>query len=59
MQVSKGARDYANQTLLQFLAKGAVEYSKELTGGKGIPIALHLDHGDSFELAVVFVRSCG
>jgi fructose-bisphosphate aldolase class II len=47
LQVSKGARKYANQTLLQFLAKGAVEYAKEL--GCAIPIVLHLDHGDSFE----------
>ncbi|OFY61458.1 MAG: fructose-1,6-bisphosphate aldolase, class II [Bacteroidetes bacterium RBG_13_42_15] len=47
LQVSKGARKYANQTLLQFLAKGAVEYAKEL--GYQIPIVLHLDHGDSFE----------
>ncbi|MGD0582963.1 MAG: class II fructose-bisphosphate aldolase [Bacteroidales bacterium] len=47
LQVSKGARKYANQTLLQYLAKGAVEYAKEL--GCPIPIVLHLDHGDSFE----------
>lgn len=47
LQVSKGARKYANQTLLQYLAKGAVEYAKEL--GHAIPIVLHLDHGDSFE----------
>jgi fructose-bisphosphate aldolase class II len=47
LQVSKGARKYANQTLLQYLAKGAVEYAKEL--GFAIPIVLHLDHGDSFE----------
>jgi fructose-bisphosphate aldolase, class II len=47
LQVSKGARKYANQTLLQYLAKGAVEYAKEL--GVAIPIVLHLDHGDSFE----------
>jgi len=52
LQVSKGARQYANQTLLQYMAKGAVELSKEL--GCAIPIALHLDHGDSFELA----KSC-
>ncbi len=38
LQVSKGARKYANQTLLQYLAKGAVEYSKEL--GYPIPIVL-------------------
>jgi fructose-bisphosphate aldolase class II len=37
--------------LLRFLAQGAVEYSKELSkDGKGIPIVLNLDHGDSFEL---------
>ena len=47
LQVSRGARKYANQTLLQYLAKGAVEYAKEL--GHEIPIVLHLDHGDSFE----------
>lgn len=57
LQVSKGARDYANQTLLQYMAKGAVEYAKELTGGKGIPIALHLDHGDSYELCVSCIES--
>ncbi|NTV01395.1 MAG: class II fructose-1,6-bisphosphate aldolase [Chlorobiaceae bacterium] len=48
LQVSKGARSYANQTLLRHLAAGAVEYAAEL--GKEIPIVLHLDHGDSFEL---------
>lgn len=51
LQVSKGAREYANQTLLRYLAQGAVEYSKEIGKGRGVPIALHLDHGDSFELA--------
>ncbi len=50
LQVSSGARKYANQTLLRYMAQGAVEYSKELSGGKGIPIVLHLDHGDTFEL---------
>ncbi|MBN1929285.1 MAG: class II fructose-bisphosphate aldolase, partial [Chlorobiaceae bacterium] len=48
LQVSKGARSYANQTLLRHLAAGAVEYAAEL--GCQIPIVLHLDHGDSFEL---------
>ena len=48
LQVSSGARKYANQTLLKHLAKGAVEYAKEL--GFAIPIVLHLDHGDTFEL---------
>jgi len=48
LQVSSGARNYANQTLLRYMAQGAVEYAKEL--GLNIPIALHLDHGDTFEL---------
>ncbi|MDR2338132.1 MAG: class II fructose-1,6-bisphosphate aldolase [Deltaproteobacteria bacterium] len=52
LQVSKGAREYANQTLLRYLAQGAVEYSKEIGGGKNVPIVLHLDHGDSFETCV-------
>jgi fructose-bisphosphate aldolase, class II len=55
LQVSKGARKYANQTLLQYLAKGAVEYAKEL--GCAIPIVLHLDHGDSFETCVSCIES--
>lgn len=50
LQISKGARNYANATILRYLALGAVEYSKEL--GCNIPIALHLDHGDSYELCV-------
>ncbi len=49
LQISKGARAYANQTLLRYMAQGAVEYAKELSGGKGIPIVLHLDHGPDFE----------
>jgi fructose-bisphosphate aldolase class II len=48
LQVSSGARKYANETLLRYMAQGAVEYAKEL--GCNIPIALHLDHGDTFEL---------
>jgi len=48
LQVSSGARKYANSTILRNMAKGAVEYVKEL--GYEIPIALHLDHGDTFEL---------
>ena len=53
LQVSKGARNYANQTLLEYMAQGAVEYAKEL-GCAHPEIALHLDHGDSFELC----KSC-
>ncbi|MEE1272214.1 MAG: class II fructose-bisphosphate aldolase, partial [Bacteroidales bacterium] len=52
LQVSAGARKYANQTLLRYMAQGAVEYAKEL--GCEIPIVLHLDHGDSFEIC----KSC-
>ena len=52
LQVSSGARKYANQTILRYMAQGAVEYAKEL--GKNIPIVLHLDHGNSFELC----KSC-
>ncbi len=48
LQVSSGARKYANKTLLRYMAQGAVEYAKEL--GHPIPIVLHLDHGDTFEL---------
>ena len=53
LQVSKGARNYANQTLLRYMAEGAVEYAKEL-GCAHPEIVLHLDHGDSFELC----KSC-
>lgn len=49
MQVSKGARNYANGTILRYMAQGAVEYAKEL-GCANPQIVLHLDHGDSFEL---------
>ena len=52
LQVSAGARKYANQTMLRYMAEGAVQYSKEL--GYAIPIVLHLDHGDSFDLC----KSC-
>jgi len=48
LQVSSGARNYANATLLRNMARGAVEYVKEL--GYEIPVVLHLDHGDTFEL---------
>ena len=43
LQVSKGARNYANPLYLKKLVEAAVEDS-------GLPIALHLDHGDSYEL---------
>lgn len=48
LQLSKGAREYANATMLRYMAMGAVGMAKEM--GVEIPICLHLDHGDSFEL---------
>ena len=47
LQVSAGARKYANHNYLVKLVEAAVEET-------GLPIALHLDHGDSFELC----KSC-
>ena len=43
LQISKGARHYANPVYLRKLIEAAVSLSN-------IPIAVHLDHGDSFEL---------
>ena len=48
LQVSKGARAYANHTYLTKLVEAAAMENPD------IPIALHLDHGDSFELC----KSC-
>lgn len=55
IQVSKGARNYANETMLRYMALGAVKMAREM--GSNIPIALHLDHGDSFELCQACVDS--
>jgi fructose-bisphosphate aldolase class II len=55
LQISKGARNYANQTMLRYMAMGAVEMMKEMGGD--IPIALHLDHGDSYDLCVSCIES--
>ncbi|MFX0034562.1 MAG: ketose-bisphosphate aldolase [Candidatus Hermodarchaeota archaeon] len=52
LQNSPAAGEYANRTMIRYLAEGAVAMAKDL--GYNIPIALHLDHGDSFELA----KSC-
>ena len=60
LQVSKGARDYADRTLLSHMGRGAVEMMKREAGEKGggeIPIALHLDHGDSFDLCVSCIET--
>ncbi|MCM8814913.1 MAG: class II fructose-1,6-bisphosphate aldolase [Candidatus Omnitrophica bacterium] len=55
LQISKGARQYANQTMLRYMAQGAVAMAKEM--GANIPIALHLDHGDSYELCVSCIEN--
>lgn len=55
VQVSKGARSYANETMLRYMAMGAVQMARET--GSQIPIALHLDHGDSFELCQACIES--
>jgi fructose-bisphosphate aldolase class II len=47
LQVSKGARQYANEVLLRYMGQGAVEMAK--SKGYSIPVTLHLDHGDTFE----------
>lgn len=60
IQVSKGARSYANETLLRYMAMGGVEMAKEYAAKLGknmIPIALHLDHGDTFETAKACIDS--
>ena len=53
LQVSKGARAYAKHVYLMNLIKAAIE-DAEQTAGFDLPIAVHLDHGDSFELC----KSC-
>jgi fructose-bisphosphate aldolase, class II len=55
MQVSSGARKYANHILLQYMAQGAVQMARD--AGYNIPIALHLDHGDTYELCVSCIES--
>jgi len=52
IQVSKGAREYANATMLRYMAMGAVKMAREMCSQ--IPVCLHLDHGDSFEIC----KSC-
>lgn len=56
LQVSSGARKYANEILLRYMALGAMEIVK--ASGANIPVALHLDHGDTYELCVSCV-DCG
>ena len=53
LQVSKGARSYAKHVYLMKLIEAAVQ-DAEQTAGFDLPIVVHLDHGDSFELC----KSC-
>ena len=55
LQVSGSARKYADPVFLPYMAMGAVQMVKGL--GAHIPIALHLDHGNSFELAKACIDS--
>lgn len=55
IQVSKGARSYANETMLRYMAMGAVRMAREM--GSEIPIVLHLDHGDTFETCKSCIES--
>lgn len=55
LHVSSGARKYANEILLKHMARGSVEICK--AAGVNIPIALHLDHGDSYDLCVSCIES--
>ena len=55
LQVSKGARNYANPTLLKYMGQGAIEMMKEIAAEKKlkeIPIAMHLDHGTDYDICV-------
>ena len=55
IQCSGSARKYMHEAMVPHLVKGAVEMMKDL--GASIPIALHLDHGDTFELAQSCINS--
>jgi fructose-bisphosphate aldolase, class II len=55
IQVSSGARKYANSTLLRYMAQGAVQMARDT--GHMMPVCLHLDHGDTFELCVSCIES--
>ncbi len=60
LQVSKGAREYADETLLRYMGQGSVEMMKRLAKQKSlgeIPICLHLDHGDSYDTCVSCIDS--
>jgi fructose-bisphosphate aldolase class II len=52
LQLSSGARKYADPIMLKYMAMGSVEYARDK--GSNIPIVMHLDHGDNFDLC----KSC-
>jgi fructose-bisphosphate aldolase class II len=55
LQVSGGARRYANQTLLRYMAEGAAQMMKEVN--PHLRFCLHLDHGDGYELCVSCIET--
>jgi len=55
LQVSAGARKYANSTLLRYMGQGAVQMARD--SGFNMPVALHLDHGDTYEQCVSCIES--
>ncbi len=55
LQLSSGARKYADPIMLRYMAMGAVDYSRDK--GSNIPIVMHLDHGDTFELCKSCIES--
>jgi fructose-bisphosphate aldolase, class II len=60
LQVSKGARDYADQTLLRYMGQGAIEMMRRIAKEKGlgeIPVTMHLDHGDTYETCVSCIET--
>ncbi len=52
VQITQTSLKYINKSMVRYMGKGCVEMANDL--GYNIPIALHLDHGDSFELC----KSC-
>lgn len=60
LQVSKGAREYADETLLRYMGQGCIEMMRRMAKEKNlgeIPITLHLDHGDLYETCVSCIDS--
>ncbi|MBL6988759.1 MAG: class II fructose-1,6-bisphosphate aldolase [Bacteriovoracaceae bacterium] len=55
LQVSSGARKYANQTLLRYMAQGAAQMMKDIN--PHLKFALHLDHGDTLEICKACIDS--